>query len=88
MSGDILTVLSAVVAAFITGATGIIVALIQLFGKLKEIAADATDTKNQVINSHPTNLRDDLDEIRNEVATIKTEVAALRTSLANRKTKP
>lgn len=78
----------ALAVAGITALGGILVALIQLWGKLKEIAADATDTKNQVINSHPTNLRDDLDEIRNEVATIKTEVAALRTSLANRKTKP
>ena len=44
----------------------------------RQTAREIREIKHQVQNSHPTNLRDDLDALAAAVASLRTEVAALR----------
>lgn len=80
MPGDLLVT---VIVAAITAAGGVGVALVELVGKLKELTAATSasakatnEVKAQVVNSHSTNLRDDLDQLRLEVLAIRRDARA------------
>ena len=71
---EVLALLASVLVAVITAAGGGIVALVQLYGKLREIGADAAASRAQVENSHRTNLRVDLDELGGDVRGLRDEL--------------
>ena len=68
--------------AIVGGAASVMCALIGLFGviipKLHKNTASLHEVKEQVRNSHGTNLRDDLDFIRDVVLDVRADVAWVR----------
>lgn len=57
-----------VMAAFVTGIFGLLAAVAMVaLPKVLAQARDIAEVKDQVKNSHGTNLRDDLDSLRKEV---------------------
>ena len=56
-----------ILVALITTLGGVIVALIGFWGKVTEIRDHTKEAKEQVKNSHTTNLRDDMDAIHEDV---------------------
>lgn len=75
VEAEVLTMISAVLVAVITSAAGVVVAGVQLFGKLREIAADAATAREHVANDHGTNLREDIDDIARQVGALRIEAA-------------
>jgi hypothetical protein len=68
--------------AFVAGGFGVITSLIALFGvlipKIHRNTDALAEVKEQVANSHGTNLRDDLDFIRDLVLDVKADIAWVR----------
>jgi hypothetical protein len=71
-----------VLTALIGGCASVAVALIGLFGviipKIHKNTASLGEVREQVRNSHGTNLRDDLDFIRDVLLETRTDVAWIR----------
>lgn len=51
--------------------------------KLNRIGADAKEARDQTANTHDTNLRDDLDELRNRQATLGDELKSQQATLGS-----
>lgn len=71
-----------VLSALIAAGASIIVAVIGfitvILPKMLKHGEDLSEVKEQVRNSHPTNLRDDLDFIRDVLLETRTDVAWIR----------
>jgi hypothetical protein len=69
-------------AALIAGAASVLVALVGLFGiiipRLHRNTHSLRAVKAQVLNSHGSNLRDDLDFIRDVVLDVRDDLACAR----------
>lgn len=61
----------AVLVALITAITTVVSAWFALRGKLSEVKSDIRIVKKEVKNSHSTNMREDMDEIKELVLEIK-----------------
>lgn len=72
-----------IVIALITTSGIVVVALLQRDNskKLKRIEGLTVDTKDQVANSHQTNLRDDLDAIHADIKGLRTQQARTETGM-------
>lgn len=75
---EVLGLFASVLVAIITASGGGIIALIQLAGKLRQIAADASASRAQVENSHRTNLRADIDEVSRTVRDLRDHLRDIR----------
>lgn len=71
-----------VIVALITAGLAAVAAVgVELLRRNREAAADIAATREQVQNSHTTNLRDDIDSLHDDVRTILSELSAARTDL-------
>jgi hypothetical protein len=71
-----------VAAALIAGAASVVVALIGLFGviipRLWHNTRSLHEVKEQITNSHGSNLRDDLDFIRDNILDMRADIGWVR----------
>ena len=70
---------TALIVTAITALAGLIVELIR---RHSAVAKDVAITREQVQNSHSTNLRDDLDDLHSTVKLVLSSTEALRAELA------
>ena len=69
--------------AIIVQTGGVVAAVLAGGKKLNRIDSNAKETRDQTANTHKTNLRDDLDDIRGEVRGIARQVARFTTWMSD-----